>query len=174
MELFDLRRLSSTRLLSYSYIAEGDAVTDVTGPVLFDLDRLEAEPDLLQDKDRPVGLLVTGDTDGARIVPFLPELALIAIRFPKFSDGRGFSLAYRLRRDYGYEGDIRAVGAIVGDHADFLLRTGFSSVELPDEAAVNSFKKRLDLYSIRYQDAHDLRPTAPELRHGQSRGRLAS
>ncbi len=174
MELLDLRRLSSARLLSYSHVTADDAVADITGPVLIDLDRLEGDPEVLDDQVRPIGLLAAGDADSTRIVPFLSRLSLIAVQFPKFSDGRGFSLAYRLRRDHGFEGDIRAVGAVLGDHADFLLRTGFSSVELPNNAAVETFKKRLDLYSIRYQDAHDLRPTASELRHGQSRGHLAS
>lgn len=173
MVLFDLRKQMSAHLLPYDRLDDAAPIPE-TGAVLIDLLRLQRDAGLLSARRQPVGLIVDGNERADNIVPYFASLSLIAIRFPKFSDGRGFSLAHRLRRNHDYRGEIRAMGEIIGDHADFLLRTGFTSVVLPDRDAAETFKKRLGLYSVRYQDAFDARPTVPELRHGQSRLRLVS
>lgn len=60
--------------------------------------------------------------------------ALIAIEFPVFSDGRGFSLA-RLLRDMGYEGRLRAVGRLIADQYAMARRVGFDEVEVAPDIA---------------------------------------
>ena len=56
------------------------------------------------------GLRLLPDAKLEEIAAQLPELALIEIEFPKFRDGRGFTLGRTLRERYGYKGDLRAVG----------------------------------------------------------------
>ena len=56
----------------------------------------------------------------------------IAIRFPAFGDGRGISLAVLLRERHGFKGEIRAVGYLIPDLAQFLLRSGFDTAEIAD------------------------------------------
>ena len=56
----------------------------------------------------------------------------IAIRFPVFGDGRGISLAVLLRERHGFKGEIRAVGYLIPDLAQFLLRSGFDTAEITD------------------------------------------
>src|SRR3990172_7169904 len=62
----------------------------------------------------------------------------IAIRFPVFNDGRGISLARLLRERHDFKGEIRAVGHLIPDLAQFLLRSGFDTAEIadPEQASV--------------------------------------
>jgi uncharacterized protein (DUF934 family) len=81
---------------------------------------------------RPRGLRLPPDAKLAAIEPLLSELELIAIEFPKFRDGRGFTLA-RALREQGFQGDIRAVGHVLPDQFAFLRQCGFTSVITPAE-----------------------------------------
>jgi phosphoadenosine phosphosulfate reductase len=62
----------------------------------------------------------------------------VAIRFPVVTDGRGFSLAVLLRERHGFKGEIRAVGHLIPDLAQFLLRSGFDTAEIanPEDASI--------------------------------------
>jgi uncharacterized protein (DUF934 family) len=62
------------------------------------------------------------------------SLDLVAIAFPKFSDGRGFSIG-RALRDQGYKGTLRASGALIPDQFAFALDCGFDEVEIGDAQA---------------------------------------
>lgn len=60
------------------------------------------------------------------------SLALVAIRFPAYGDGRGFSIARQLRNN-GYQGTLRAVGPLIADQFSFALACGFDEVETTDD-----------------------------------------
>jgi uncharacterized protein (DUF934 family) len=72
--------------------------------------------------------------DPARLSNRLGEIGLIRIAFPAFNDGRGFTLARRLRV-MGYTGRLRAHGPVIADQYAMFRRTGFDEVEIPDEIA---------------------------------------
>ena len=74
-------------------------------------------------------LLETGDDPWA-IAAHIDRVALIAVRFSKFSDGRGYSIARLLRERYSYRGELRALGDVLRDQLLFLKRCGFDSFEL--------------------------------------------
>ena len=80
----------------------------------------------------------------------LEHLALVAVHFPKFSDGRGLSTARLLRERYGYEGEVRAVGDVLRDQLPFLERCGFDAFALRDDqdpvAALAAFADLSDAY----------------------------
>jgi uncharacterized protein (DUF934 family) len=80
-----------------------------------------------------VGVLLAGSDDPGQLGADLPGIGLIAIEFPKFVDGRGFSTARLLRERYGYKGEIRAVGSYLPDQIYYLRRCGFDAFEVPDE-----------------------------------------
>lgn len=84
-------------------------------------------------------LLAPGEPLDA-LAPFLDELALVALAFPAFNDGRSFSKAELLRRRHGYAGPVRAVGDILIDQIPHMLRTGFTEFEVKNPTAL----KRLD------------------------------
>jgi phosphoadenosine phosphosulfate reductase len=75
----------------------------------------------------------------------------IAIRFPTFGDGRGYSLAVLLRERHGFKGEIRAVGYLIPDLAPFLLRSGFDTAELADAGAAETWKAALTRLRHAYQ-----------------------
>ena len=68
--------------------------------------------------------------DPARLAGSLAGIGVIAVNFPKFGDGRGFSIARLLRERYGYRGELRAVGEVGRDHLYFMAQCGFDAFEL--------------------------------------------
>lgn len=76
---------------------------------------------------------ISTDQSLADHVQSLASGATIAIRFLKFSDGRGFTQARRLRTEFEFDGALVAVGHIIPDQADYLRRCGFSHVLIRPE-----------------------------------------
>lgn len=83
---------------------------------------------------QPLGVFIPNTVTAAELAPHLPRLALIAIAFPAFSDGRGYSIAKALRRE-GYSGTLRASGPLIPDQFAYALACGFDEIELPDTSA---------------------------------------
>jgi uncharacterized protein (DUF934 family) len=81
--------------------------------------------------------------DPAKLEADLFEASRVEVHFPKFGDGRGYSLARLLRQRYGYTGELRAVGQFTRDHLAFMERVGFDAFELREgedaEEALASF-----------------------------------
>lgn len=90
-----------------------------------------------------VGVLLGPDDDPAQLLPHLDRLPLIAVDFPRFADGRGYSTGRLLRSRYGFAGELRAVGDILRDQLYFLGRCGFNAFALradqDPEAALAAF-----------------------------------
>lgn len=86
----------------------------------------------------------------------LADAPLIAIDFPKFTDGRGYSLARLLRERYGYEGEIRAVGDVLVDQVFFLTRCGFDALSLREDQWLEDALRALNAFSRAYQPAVDV------------------
>ena len=104
----------------------------------------------LLDRRGPVGVRLGAGEEPEAIAADLEHLALVAVHFPKFSDGRGLSTARLLRERYGYEGEVRAVGDVLRDQLPFLERCGFDSFALRDDqdpaAALAAFAELSDAY----------------------------
>lgn len=77
---------------------------------------------------------LTSTDDPEALVPHLDRLALIRVTFGSFSDGRGFTLARRLRR-LGFTGRLRARGHVIADQYAMARRSGFDEVEIADDLA---------------------------------------
>ena len=78
----------------------------------------------------PVGVSVPNDAAVEDLADDLPRLGLIALQFPKWTDGRAYSQAHLLRSRYRFAGDIRATDQVLVDMLLPLKRTGFTSVVL--------------------------------------------
>jgi len=80
------------------------------------------------------------------------SIPVIAVKFPVFADGRGFSIGRLLRERYGYEGELRAIGAPIRDQLTYLVRVGFNAFELAEhydpEAALASLKDFSENYQV--------------------------
>lgn len=105
-----------------------------------------------------LGVSLPNTCVAADLKPVQDRLELIAIDFPKFNDGRGFSIA-RALREQGYKGTLRASGALIPDQFAFALHVGFDEVELSDEQAarqpVEQWLHALTLIHDSYQDGED-------------------
>ena len=85
------------------------------------------------------------DRDPAELMPWLHRLDMIRVVFPAMGDGRGFSIARRLRA-MGFRGVLRAKGPLVADQARAARRVGFDEIELPDAIAA---RQPEDLWRLR-------------------------
>jgi uncharacterized protein (DUF934 family) len=88
-------------------------------------------------------------------IPELGRLALIAIEFPRFTDGRGFSVARQLRDRHGFGGELRAVGWVLRDQLYYLERCGFDAFELKPGKPLESALEAFGEYTATYQAAFD-------------------
>ena len=77
-----------------------------------------------------VGVWLASDQAPALIADDLSALTLVAIDFPAFTDGRGFSSGRALREHYGYKGEVRAIGEFIRDQLYYLSRCGFDAYAL--------------------------------------------
>jgi len=122
--------------------------------VILPLARLAAEGEAVLARGDRLGVELpnTAKLDG--IEPFLDRLALISIGFPSFADGRGFSLAKRIR-GRGYRGRLRATGPLIADQLRHALGCGFDEVEAPQELVarqpVSQWLAGLAVIRLRYQ-----------------------
>lgn len=104
---------------------------------------------------RATGLYLTGDDDPALARPFFEHIDAIAIAFPKFADGRGYSIARLLRQRHGWEGELRAVGQILHDQLNYLHRCGFDVLELQEGKDPVRALDAFEDFSVTYQPAAD-------------------
>jgi uncharacterized protein (DUF934 family) len=100
------------------------------GPAVLPKRRWMAERDRLAGRNAPLGLLIAPDETVDDIAADLPRFALIALAFPKFTDGRAYSLARLLREKHGFTGELRAVGNVLSDQLHSMRRVGFDSFEV--------------------------------------------
>ncbi len=105
-----------------------------------------------------LGLRINGDDDLAPLLAALEVFSLVAIEFPAFRDGRGFSLARILRRA-GFAGELRAVGGFARDQLGYLQRCGFNAFEITGAYSSADALRALNEISVHYQGcADDPRP----------------
>jgi uncharacterized protein (DUF934 family) len=99
------------------------------------------------------------------ILDILPDLALVALAFPVFNDGRSFSKAQLLRSRYGYGGPIRAVGQVLYDQLPHMIRLGFDQFEVVNSVLAERLEAgRLGGIGLYYQPAYH--PAATPARKG--------
>ena len=110
-----------------------------------------------QRHDGPLGVLLAPHDDPAAIAADLPRLALVAVAFPSFTDGRGYSIARLLRQRHGWRGPLRAVGDIQRDQLFLLARCGFDSFALRDDQDADEALAAFDDFTEVYQAAVDRR-----------------
>jgi uncharacterized protein (DUF934 family) len=107
----------------------------------------------------PVGVSVPNTEDIEALAPDLPRLALVALQFPKWVDGRAYSQAHVLRQRLRFTGEIRATGDVVVDMMLQLVRSGFDAVVLREGQRRSSAERALGFFPAFYQgDALEPRP----------------
>jgi uncharacterized protein (DUF934 family) len=129
-------------------------------PVIVSLERWQAERETLQGRNAPVGLWLRSDQSPAEVADDLEYFDVVALEFPKFSDGRAFSYARLLRERYGYQGEVRAVGEVLRDLLLYMHRCGFDAYQIDRDDAGERWQAALEEMSVWYQPTADGRPFA--------------
>lgn len=129
-----------------------------SGDVLVPLALYVEQQAALDSRDGAVAVRVNGDDDLTPILGALDAFPMIAVEFPSFRDGRGFSLARILRRA-GFGGELRAVGHPARDQLGYMERCGFNAFEFDADIYSDDFLKAFEEISVHYQgSADDPRP----------------
>ena len=136
-----------------------DLSTLPAGPIIVPFKFVAQHVEELITRKDPIGLWLAPDDDPADLQPaacrLLPRLSCLAVYFPKFGDGRGYSTGALLRTRYGWKGELRAFGDIGRDHLFNLARCGFDAFRLPPQRDPHDAIAAFNDFSLRYQGSVD-------------------
>lgn len=121
--------------------------------------------DRLDGRNAPLGVRLNSDQPPEEIKDDLHRFDVVALNFPKFTDGRAYSYARLLRQRYGFKGELRAVGHVLRDQALFMVRCGFDAFEVADQATADAWTTAMNRVGVAYQPAADASDPAPWRRH---------
>jgi uncharacterized protein (DUF934 family) len=125
------------------------AAVPSTAPVIVSLALWRLEHESLSARG-DVGVWLKPDDDPDALAGDVGRLPLIAVDFPKFTDGRGYSIARLLREKYRYTGELRAIGDVLRDQLYYLQACGFNAFALRADRdpceALSSFGDFMDNY----------------------------
>jgi uncharacterized protein (DUF934 family) len=139
---------------SCTHLADDDALPPA-GTVTVTLGRWKDDREALLNRTDPVGVRIVGDDDVRELHGDLDALPLIALEFPKFADGRGYSHAHILRAHMRFAGELRAIGDVLRDQIWNMSRVGINAFEVAADRSVEDALKAFTLYSVRYQSTVD-------------------
>lgn len=142
-------------------LAEGetpDAVTVPAGKTIVPLQvwllqRTALLPRLQQQKDLAVWF--GSDEEAKQLGEDTALFGLIAVDFPKFSDGRGYSIAYTLRSRFAFTGELRAIGDVLRDQLFYMQRVGFNAFATREDRNIHDALKGLTDFTESYQTSWD-------------------
>jgi uncharacterized protein (DUF934 family) len=133
----------------------GQGVEDLPpGPVIVPLGLWLANAEALLARGN-VAVWLAGTDDPALVAPWLERLPLVAVDFPKFTDGRGYSVAYLLRSRFGWRGELRAIGDVLPDQVFYMQRVGFDAFAVRSDRSVATALRALKTFSDAYQGSWD-------------------
>lgn len=156
---------------SWRKLDDGEPLTS-DGDVLVPLARWQSVPGDLPDRPGRIGLWLEADDGPGTVAANLDGVALIAVHFPRFTDGRGYSIARLLRERFGYRGELRAVGDVQRDQLFYLMRCGFDSFALNPREDAAAATAAFDDFSEAYQASVE-RPAPLFLRRRNEAGGVA-
>lgn len=140
-------------------IEDDQPLTD-NGGVILSLARFQQDGDALLSDGRSVGVVLEPGQAVEDLAYDLPRLALVALTFAKFRDGRPYSSAALLRERFGFDGEIRAVGEVLREQAQFMVRVGFDAFEPADGSTPQEWVASAFRFRHVYQRAADDREPA--------------
>ena len=158
---------------AFVHVADDAEIPD-DGAILISSTRFLADPETLSRRAGKTGVIWPNNRDVDDLVPYLDRLAVVALIFPTFRDGRAYSQARLLRERHGFKGELRATGQVLRDQFVFMLRAGFDVFEVKKESDAEAFALTARRYSVFYQPTGDGRVTAlhrrMQQRHSESAG----
>ena len=144
----------------WQIIVDANSSDVPTGKVIIPLILWNRLYSTLSTRDELPGLLLNSDESPADFAGNIESLKLIAVNFPAFTDGRGFSLGNLLRDRYHYKGELRACGGLIRDQLYYLKRCGFDAFQFNSDIdlirALNSLRDFSDNYQMSSTDQSPL------------------
>lgn len=129
------------------------------GKLIVSLPLWKAHKEQLLSRPEEIGILLKPDNEPSEIAQDLAHFSVVAIDFPKFADGRGYSSARELRTRYHYGKEIRAVGDVLRDQIYLMARCGFNAFAVREDRCINDALNAFNDFSVNYQgDAVEERP----------------
>ncbi len=155
------------RLLNGAFALVEDPFTTVDddtaippGDVIISLTRFQAEGERLLAECRKVGVRLESHEEVEALTYDLPRLAVVALVFPKFLDGRAYTYARLLRERFGFKGEVRAVGDVLREEAGYMLRCGFDAFVPADGSTPEDWDRATHRFRHVYQRSVDGRSPA--------------
>jgi uncharacterized protein (DUF934 family) len=130
------------------------------GEVIVSLARFQRERRELLAAGRGLGVRLESDDAPEALILDLPRLAVVALMFPKYRDGRAYSAARILRERLAFRGELRAVGDVLLEMGHLLVRCGFDAIEPTDNTTPEQWTRVAQRYRHVYQRAADGREPA--------------
>ena len=137
------------------------------GDVIVPLEYWRRNREALARHSGRVAVCLNGDDSLDELSAALDQFELVALEFPRFTDGRSYSHARLLRDKFGYRGEIRAVGEVLRDQLFFMQRCGIDSYQVSEDKDAQDALKGLSDFSVKYQTAADGAPPVYKLRQKQ-------
>src|SRR5512141_282755 len=109
------------------------------GAILVSSARFLGDAEALSRRVGKTGVIWPNNRDLDDLVPYLDRLAVVALVFPTFRDGRAYSQARLLRERYNYRGELRATGQVLRDQFLFMIRAGFDAFDVKKPADAEAF-----------------------------------
>ena len=134
--------------------ADGESLDIPEQPALIPADLWLAGKEHFEDRD-DIGVWLDSHEEPEILAGVVNELPMIAVNFPKFSDGRGYSIARLLRERLSYRNELRAVGDVLLDQLQFMKRCGFDTYVLRADKDINKAARCLNFFTQGYQAATD-------------------
>jgi uncharacterized protein (DUF934 family) len=139
---------------AWIHVADGSPLP-AQGDVIVSLARYAEERESLRQRKGRLGVRLPSTEQAQTIASYLPELAVVAIEFPNFKDGRGYTAARLLRERFRYQGEVRAVGDVLRDQLAYMRRCGFDAFELKAGKDMRGALEAFREISVTYQGAAD-------------------
>ena len=139
-------------------LAEGDTPETLALPAraaIVPLSVWNARKAELQSRGTPVGVWLDVTEGPEAVADDLSALAVIAVNFPKFTDGRGYSTGRLLRERFGYQGELRAIGDVLHDQIFLMARCGFDAFALKEGKDIAKALVAFETFKTPYQAAVD-------------------
>ncbi len=133
-----------------------EAVTVPAGKIIVPLKVWQAQRTALQARTE-LGVWLNSDERPEVLQGEVEKFAVIAVNFPRFADGRGYSIAYNLRARLGYRGELRAIGDVLRDQLFYMQRVGFDAFAVRADKNIHDALKGLSDFSEPYQTSWDQR-----------------
>jgi uncharacterized protein (DUF934 family) len=143
------------------------------GCITVSLGRFLSEHDQLLHRNRSIGVRLNVSDDPSLLAPYLDQIHLVELQFPKYTDGRALSQSQLLRRRYGYKGEIRAIGQVLRDQLRLMIRAGFDAMVIDEADAEAVYDFSAHEFSEFYQAASDMSDTIFQKRHRKRQGKAA-